>query len=72
MAQVFDEHDHIFSGETVAKNDALWNWMESIGFQQEYFEQTMSVTPGEGPGLSPEKRAAGRTRWSGNHCPVPL
>lgn len=35
--------------------------MKQLGFAREYFEQTMSVTTGEPPGLAPENRAAYQT-----------
>lgn len=56
--RVFNEHGHIFGATPLAKNDELWAYMKSLGFVQEYFEQTMSVTLGEEADLDPEKRAA--------------
>lgn len=58
---VFNEHDHIFGAEPLAKNEALWSWMKQLGFVQEYFEQTMSVTIGENPGSSLKNREARHT-----------
>ena len=58
---VFNEHDHIFGDESLAKNDELWTHMQSMGFKQEYFEQTMSVTAGEASGLAPTERAGRHT-----------
>jgi len=44
---IFDEHGLIFGARKSEKNDAQWQYMESLGFRQEYFEQVMSYTPGE-------------------------
>jgi len=63
--QVFNEHDHIFGANPISKNDELWAYMESLGFSQEYFEQAMSVMPGEEVGLDPEKRAGYHTLADG-------
>ncbi len=38
---VFDEHEHIFATPKSAKNEAQWNYLASLGFHQEYFEQVM-------------------------------
>jgi len=59
---VFDEHDRIFGAKPLEKNDQLWSYMQSLGFKQEYFEQTMSVTRGEHPRHDPLERAANRTQ----------
>jgi GNAT superfamily N-acetyltransferase len=63
--RVFTEHDHIFAGNHSTKNDALWSWMKSIGFHQEYFEQSMCVTPGEAPNWAAQRAAAQPTMADG-------
>ncbi|MFH1725128.1 MAG: GNAT family N-acetyltransferase [Elusimicrobiota bacterium] len=45
---VFDEHEHIFAAAPSKKNAAQWDYMESLGFHQEYFEQVMSYAPDKG------------------------
>jgi predicted N-acetyltransferase YhbS len=47
LDKVFDEHEHIFGAPHSVKNAEQWKYMESLGFQQEYFEQVMSCTPRE-------------------------
>jgi len=63
--RVLNEHEHIFGARPVPKNRELWAYMENLGFKQEYFEQTMSVSPGEEPGLAPEKRTGHQTLADG-------
>lgn len=45
LDQVFDQHEHIFGAPKSSKNDELWNYMKSLGFHQEYFEQVMCYSP---------------------------
>jgi len=59
---IFDEHEHIFRAQESTKNKAQWEYMESMGFHQEYFEQVMSYTPGEAVNTPPGRRKAGETR----------
>ncbi len=56
--RVFNEHDQLFGSTASTKNDELWKVMQELGFQQEYFEQVMSVTPGEPPECPPRDRVA--------------
>jgi len=58
LDKVFDEHDHIFGAQKSTKNEEQWNYMESLGFHQEYFEQVMSYTPGEEVNILPAQRKA--------------
>ncbi len=50
LDSVFDEHDHIFRAQKSTKNDEQWEYMENLGFHQEYFEQVMSYTLGDAKG----------------------
>ncbi len=59
--RVFNEHAHIFGSQPLEKNEELWTYMHRLGFRQEYFEQVMSVTPGE-DSTFPEKREAMQTQ----------
>jgi hypothetical protein len=54
---IFDEHDQIFGAPPSAKNAAQQQFMERLGFHQEYFEQVMRYTseePGETSEAEPE------------------
>jgi hypothetical protein len=62
LDSVFDEHDHIFGAPMSKKNEDQWNYMESLGFHQEYFEQVMSYTSGEAVNTHPAQRKAMETR----------
>lgn len=46
LDRVFDAHNHIFGAPKCPKNQAQWDYMASIGFHQEYFEQVMCHTSG--------------------------
>ncbi|MCP4896897.1 MAG: GNAT family N-acetyltransferase [bacterium] len=59
---VFDEHSHIFAAQRSAKNEQQWQYMESLGFRQEYFEQVMSYTPDEAADVPPDQQKAVHTR----------
>ncbi|MCP4021604.1 MAG: GNAT family N-acetyltransferase, partial [Desulfobacteraceae bacterium] len=62
LDRVFDEHDHIFGAQNSIKNEEQWNYMKSMGFNQEYFEQVMSYTPAEALNTEPGQREAEKTR----------
>ena len=62
LDRVFDEHDLIFGAQKSKKNEEQWNYMETLGFHQEYFEQVMSYTPGEALNTHPSKRKTEETR----------
>lgn len=50
LDSVFDEHEFLFGAKQSTKNQDQWEYMESLGFHQEYFEQVMSYAPGEAQG----------------------
>ena len=51
---VFDEHSEIFGRQASAKNPAQWEFMASLGFKQEYFEQVMGAGSADGTIADPE------------------
>jgi hypothetical protein len=53
---IFNEHEQLFGERKSNKNEDQWNYMESLGFRQEYFEQVMSCSPGD-EGKTEETRA---------------
>lgn len=61
LDNVFNEHEHIFSTAKSNKNEDQWNYLKSIGFHQEYFEQIMSFTYGEAVNERPFLRTAMKT-----------
>lgn len=48
LDSVFDEHEHIFAAARSVKNREQWEFMEHLGFRQEYFEQVMCHAPTDG------------------------
>jgi len=62
LDRIFDEHDLIFGAPKSTKNEEQWKYTKSLGFQQEYFEQVMSYTPGEAVNTTPATRKAEETR----------
>ena len=62
LDRVFDEHELIFGKQESTKNKEQWNYMESLGFHQEYFEQIMSYVNGEAVNSQSAQKKAEETR----------
>lgn len=57
--EIFAGEEHIFETEKSKKNEDQWEYLKSLGFEEEYYELVMSYTHSENPTTS-------HHAWKGN------